>query len=190
MVIRRGFAELKKRRASDGKPVTDMHLGLHVGKVFYGNVGSRERLEFTVIGPAVNEASRIAAMCRSLDQPVLTSAAFTGVGDVKRPNVPENLNAPKPVVKSGAAPGTGLAVSAGNTNGSASARFNRRADPPARRRRREQRGAEDGMALQAARLFPLAPSGLFGHATPIRTALACLLWSARRNHKTVKVDRR
>jgi hypothetical protein len=46
---------------ADGKPITDMYLGLHVGEVFYGNVGSRERLDFTVIGPAVNEASRIAA---------------------------------------------------------------------------------------------------------------------------------
>jgi adenylate cyclase len=81
---RRGIAELKERRAADGRPVTDMYLGLHVGKLFYGNVGSRERLDFTVIGPAVNEASRIAAMCRSLDQPVLISAAFADVGDIKR----------------------------------------------------------------------------------------------------------
>jgi adenylate cyclase len=81
---RQGIAELKKRRAADGRPVTDMYLGLHVGKLFYGNVGSRERLDFTVIGPAVNEASRIAAMCRSLDQPVLMSAAFAAVGDIKR----------------------------------------------------------------------------------------------------------
>ena len=58
--------------------------GLHVGKVFYGNVGSRERLDFTVLGPAVNEASRIAVMCRSVDQPVLISAAFADVGDIKR----------------------------------------------------------------------------------------------------------
>jgi adenylate cyclase len=77
-------AEMKKRRGAEGKPVTDMYLGLHVGKVFYGNVGSRERLDFTVIGPAVNEASRIAAMCRSVDQPVLMSAAFADVGDMKR----------------------------------------------------------------------------------------------------------
>ena len=84
IAARRAVTELKKRRAADGKPVTDMYLGLHVGKVFYGNVGSRERLDFTVIGPAVNEASRIAAMCRSLDQPVLTSAAFAHVGDIKR----------------------------------------------------------------------------------------------------------
>jgi adenylate cyclase len=82
IAARRGVAELKKRRAADGKPVTDMYLGLHVGEVFYGNVGSRERLDFTVIGPAVNEASRITAMCRSLDQPVLISALFAHVGDI------------------------------------------------------------------------------------------------------------
>jgi adenylate cyclase len=68
---------------ADGKPVTDMYLGLHVGEVFYGNVGSRERLDFTVIGPAVNEASRIAAMCRSVDQPVLTSSSFADVEGVR-----------------------------------------------------------------------------------------------------------
>jgi adenylate cyclase len=84
MAARRGVAELNKRRAADGKPITDMYLGLHVGEVFYGNVGSRERLDFTVLGPAVNEASRIAAMCRSVDQPVLMSAAFAAVGDNKR----------------------------------------------------------------------------------------------------------
>jgi adenylate cyclase len=75
---------LKKFRAAANKPVTDMYLGLHVGEVFYGNVGSRERLDFTVIGPAVNETNRIAAMCRSVDQPILMSATFAAVGDIKR----------------------------------------------------------------------------------------------------------
>ena len=84
IAARQGVAELKKRRMAQDRPVTDMYLGLHVGKVFYGNVGSRERLDFTVLGPAVNEASRIAAMCRSVDQPVLMSAAFADVGDIKR----------------------------------------------------------------------------------------------------------
>jgi adenylate cyclase len=84
IAARQGVAELKKRRTAEDKPVTDVYLGLHVGKVFYGNVGSRERLDFTVLGPAVNEASRIAAMCRSIDQPVLMSAAFANVGDIKR----------------------------------------------------------------------------------------------------------
>jgi len=61
-----------------------MYLGLHVGEVYYGNIGSRERLDFTVVGPAVNEASRIAAMCRSVDQRVLISSAFADVGGIKR----------------------------------------------------------------------------------------------------------
>ena len=84
VAAREGIAELNGRRAADGKPVTEMYLGLHVGEVFYGNVGSRERLDFTVIGPAVNEASRIAAMCRSVDQPVLTSSAFADVDGMRR----------------------------------------------------------------------------------------------------------
>jgi adenylate cyclase len=83
IAAREGVAELNGRRASDGKPITDMYLGLHVGEVFYGNVGSRERLDFTVIGPAVNEASRIAAMCRSVDQPVLMSSAFAEVDGIR-----------------------------------------------------------------------------------------------------------
>lgn len=83
IAAREGIGVLNKRRDADGKPVTDMYLGLHVGEVFYGNVGSRERLDFTVIGPAVNEASRIAAMCRSVDQPVLMSSTFANVEGIK-----------------------------------------------------------------------------------------------------------
>jgi adenylate cyclase len=83
IAAREGIIALNKGRMADGKPVTDMYLGLHVGEVFYGNVGSRERLDFTVIGPAVNEASRIAAMCRSVDQPVLTSSSFADVEGVR-----------------------------------------------------------------------------------------------------------
>jgi adenylate cyclase len=79
-----GVAALSKERALEGLPVTEMYLGLHIGEVFYGNVGSRERLDFTVIGPAVNETSRIAAMCRSADQPILVSDAFAKVGDNAR----------------------------------------------------------------------------------------------------------
>jgi adenylate cyclase len=52
--------------------------------VFYGNVGSIERLDFTVLGPAVNEVSRIAAMCRSAEQPVLVSEAFANVEGMRR----------------------------------------------------------------------------------------------------------
>jgi adenylate cyclase len=67
---------LNARRFEKGLPATEMYLGLHLGEVFYGNIGSKERLDFTVVGPAVNEVSRIAAMCRSVDQPILISATF------------------------------------------------------------------------------------------------------------------
>jgi adenylate cyclase len=67
---------LNERRAAEGLPLTRAYLGLHVGEVFYGNIGSRDRLDFTVVGPAVNEVSRIAAMCRSAERDVLLSSAF------------------------------------------------------------------------------------------------------------------
>jgi adenylate cyclase len=84
IAAREGISALNKRRELDGKPVTDMNLGLHAGEVFYGNIGSRERLDFTVMGPAVNEVVRIAAMCRSVDQPVLTSSAFASAEATRR----------------------------------------------------------------------------------------------------------
>jgi adenylate cyclase len=73
---RRRVAELNRRRADEDLPTSRLYLGLHVGEVFYGNVGSENRLDFTVVGPAVNEVSRIAAMCRSADCDLLLSAAF------------------------------------------------------------------------------------------------------------------
>ena len=82
---RRAVALVNERRIAASLPTTDMYLGLHVGEVFYGNIGSEERLDFTVVGPAVNEVSRIASMCRSLDQPVLISSAFaSAIGEPKR----------------------------------------------------------------------------------------------------------
>ncbi len=69
-------AKLNEKRGAAGLPATTFYLGLHIGHVYYGNIGSRERLDFTVIGPAVNEVSRIASMCRSVDQALLMSSAF------------------------------------------------------------------------------------------------------------------
>jgi adenylate cyclase len=51
-------------------------FALHVGRVTFGNIGSRERLDFTVIGLAVNEAFRLEALTKALGTPVLTSASF------------------------------------------------------------------------------------------------------------------
>ncbi len=85
---RAAVAALNDRRGAEGLPTTDMYLGLHLGVVFYGNIGSQDRLDFTVVGPAVNEVSRIAAMCRSVDQPVLISSTFVeSFGSDRRPFV-------------------------------------------------------------------------------------------------------
>ena len=94
---RRAVALVNERRIAADLPTTDMYLGLHVGEVFYGNIGSEERLDFTVVGPAVNEVSRIASMCRSLDQPVLVSSAFAAaIGEPKKtPGLGRALRAPR-----------------------------------------------------------------------------------------------
>jgi len=73
---RKDVVELNGKRAAAGLPTTQLYLALHVGDVFYGNIGSKDRLDFTVIGPAVNEVSRILAMSRSVEQDVLISASF------------------------------------------------------------------------------------------------------------------
>jgi adenylate cyclase len=74
--FRHNMRSLNARRSADGRPTTSAYVGLHVGEVFYGNIGSEDRLDFTVVGPAVNEVSRIASMCSSVDRELLASSAF------------------------------------------------------------------------------------------------------------------
>ncbi len=76
LAARAAIARLNRERAAADLPVTNFTLALHEGEVLSGNVGSQDRLDFTVVGPAVNELARIQAMSRSLDQPILVSATF------------------------------------------------------------------------------------------------------------------
>jgi adenylate cyclase len=69
-------AALNAERAAAGQPVMPLDIALHRGAVAYGNVGGEDRLDFTVIGPAVNEASRMEALCGALGCPLLVSEAF------------------------------------------------------------------------------------------------------------------
>jgi class 3 adenylate cyclase len=54
--------------------VATVDLAIHVGEVLYGNVGATDRLDFTVIGPAVNEVARMETLRAKLGVPVLVSA--------------------------------------------------------------------------------------------------------------------
>lgn len=57
----------------EGGPVLPLDIALHLGDVLYGNVGSGGRLDFTVIGPAVNEAARMELLCKAIDVPITIS---------------------------------------------------------------------------------------------------------------------
>ena len=70
------LAALKERRAAAQMPVASIYIGIHIGDVFYGNIGSKDRLDFTVVGEAVNETSRISSMCSSVGRDVLFSSDF------------------------------------------------------------------------------------------------------------------
>ena len=70
------FPRFNEERRAAGIRTLDFGVGLHLGEVLYGNIGASERLDFTVVGSAVNEASRIEGMCRPLQRKVLVSASF------------------------------------------------------------------------------------------------------------------
>jgi adenylate cyclase len=68
---RAGLAELRKL---PGGEALDFGMALHVGDVMYGNIGTAQRLDFTVIGPAVNMTARLESLAASLGEPILVSA--------------------------------------------------------------------------------------------------------------------
>lgn len=80
-----GLDRVNEERDREKLPHLRFGTGLHRGKILYGNIGAEARLDFTVIGPPVNEASRIEGLCKKLGEKVLTSRAFAdGVQKGKR----------------------------------------------------------------------------------------------------------
>ena len=73
---RRAVDALNEKNRETGRAPLNYGIGIHVGDVMYGNLGSRTRLDFTVIGPAVNMASRLEALTKQLGRTVLLSRAF------------------------------------------------------------------------------------------------------------------
>lgn len=72
----RRIVEVNSMREEQGRQPLEFGIALHAGEVTYGNIGTRERLEFTVIGDAANYAARLESMCKLLGKPILASAEF------------------------------------------------------------------------------------------------------------------
>jgi adenylate cyclase len=72
-------AAVNQGRRESGQPEIRYGLALHVGEVLYGNIGGSERLDFTVIGQAVNTATRIEGLCKELGRNVLLSRDFAAL---------------------------------------------------------------------------------------------------------------
>ncbi len=90
---RLGMVNKKRREAA--RTEFRVGIGLHLGEVIFGNVGAADRLDFTVIGPAVNLASRIEGLTKRLLRPILVSSAFAQI-------------CPRPLVSLGFHPVRGL----------------------------------------------------------------------------------
>jgi adenylate cyclase len=86
---------INQARRATGRSELRTGIGLHLGEVIYGNVGAAGRLDFTVIGPAVNLASRIEDLTKRLLRPMLFSSAFARI-------------CPRPLVSLGFQPVRGL----------------------------------------------------------------------------------
>ena len=71
--------ELVDHPAMAGEPPLDIVIALHVGTVHYGNIGAADRLDFTVIGPAVNLVSRVEAVAKTLGEPIVVTDDFARV---------------------------------------------------------------------------------------------------------------
>jgi adenylate cyclase len=68
--------ELNLRRRESGEATLEVGLALHTGTVMYGNIGAPDRLDFTVIGHAVNLTTRLERLCRQLGRRVVASERF------------------------------------------------------------------------------------------------------------------
>jgi adenylate cyclase len=73
---RQAMTALNQKNGETGRAPLNFGIGVHVGDVMYGNIGSTARLDFTVIGPAVNMASRLEALTKQLGKNVILSQAF------------------------------------------------------------------------------------------------------------------
>ena len=77
------LASLNEPLSARGAAALEIGVGLHCGRVMYGNIGARNRLDFTVISSSVNEASRLESLCKPLGVRLALSAAFVETAQVQ-----------------------------------------------------------------------------------------------------------
>lgn len=75
-LVQTKIAHRNRERREAGEPEIRFGLALHLGEVSYGNIGSANRLDFTVVGPAVNHAARLQKLAGDLNREIITSASF------------------------------------------------------------------------------------------------------------------
>lgn len=85
--LRKAFVALNARREADNLTATGFTLSLHAGDLLYGNIGGKDRLDFTVIGTAVNTTARILGMCSFVDQNILISSKVAEALRETRPDL-------------------------------------------------------------------------------------------------------
>ncbi|MBS3652264.1 adenylate/guanylate cyclase domain-containing protein [Pseudaminobacter sp. 19-2017] len=69
------LTSINAEQAAAGRAQIHCGIALHAGNLMYGNVGSAQRLDFTVMGSTVNEVVRLEALCKTLDVPLVLSEA-------------------------------------------------------------------------------------------------------------------
>ena len=77
------LAAFNEERKKADKPEIRFGVGLHEGTVIYGNVGAPARLDFTVMGPAVNRTARLEGLTKEVGCPLLMSRDFAQLADVE-----------------------------------------------------------------------------------------------------------
>jgi adenylate cyclase len=75
------LAALNHQRRRHLQPEIKFGVGLNVGEVIYGNVGAPDRLDFTVMGPAVNRTARLESLTKSIGESILISEDFAAQVD-------------------------------------------------------------------------------------------------------------
>jgi adenylate cyclase len=76
LAARRRIAELNADRAKAGRTLLKFGLALDAGEIAYGNIGSRSRLDFTAIGPAINHAARLVELAKRINRDIVVSESF------------------------------------------------------------------------------------------------------------------